>query len=167
MKKHILSILFLLSLAPAANAQEICIQVIGATGKSASLSDKQYDYTAGEAVTATFQSNGTALTQGFHQPEICGTVSVEAPLVAGRPDVVLCPNPTADKLLLRFNAPEGTVFSARIVSMNGQALSPAYRFSDAEESVVECRLLPAGMYQLLLRAADGSWTATLPFVKSE
>lgn len=161
MNKFFSSIPLLLLLTTGAFGQDIAIQVIGAAGGNAD----QYGYTVGEAVIATIMGNDHILTQGFHQPEKLGVVSTGEPSVTQRPDARLRPNPAADKLLLAFDSPSGDVFSARIFNAVGQSVTTLHQLSDAQETTIECHQLPAGHYQLSLQAADGSWTAILPFVK--
>lgn len=166
MKKLLLPFFPLLFLIPA-GAQDICIQVIGAAGNGgASLSDKHYAYTVGEVVVATFQGGNAQVTQGFHQPEICGKLDVGAPLVSLRTDLVLHPNPASDALFLRFDSPRGMRFTAVLVDAGGRPVANPGAMNDVEVSLIECWSLPSGTYFLLL-TSNGVLMAALPFVKTE
>ncbi|MFN0034268.1 MAG: T9SS type A sorting domain-containing protein [Saprospiraceae bacterium] len=87
--------LLLLLLAGSAQSQS----VIGSLGGEGNVGSMNLQYTAGEAFVTTIEDNGSALTQGFHQPCLVVT-SVEETFLPGA--VTVFPNPTAAIVNVRF-----------------------------------------------------------------
>lgn len=150
----------------AQTPDNICRQVIGATGGSGLESGLRYDYTLGEAVVATFTApdESLTLTQGFHQPE-CATVDAGE---AGLPDhwqIQAFPNPTSDHLTVAYVSPEGGYLQGRIIGVDGRLLSDWQDFADPSGARLDCGFLPAGLYLLELRDPLTQRSAVIRFVK--
>ncbi|MEK7253371.1 MAG: T9SS type A sorting domain-containing protein [Bacteroidota bacterium] len=173
MKKTLLACLFKLALPLFATSiasgqtYHIACQVAASAGGEGNVQGKNYAFTLGEAVIATFDQAGSPkmLTQGFHQPE-CS----DAPLVGVQnlePDfqVSLFPNPASAFLLLQFSPAPSDACTVRVFDLLGQAVLPPTPLNAWETQQVEISALLPGWYFLQVEMHRQHGVVSLPFVK--
>ncbi|MFN4081359.1 MAG: T9SS type A sorting domain-containing protein [Saprospiraceae bacterium] len=151
----------------AAGAQDFAIdmQVVGSAGRHAFKQGQHWSYTIGQPVIATFNGLQHRFTQGFHQPEIRRTVSAGAPELAAW-DISVFPNPTADRLQVKFSPPEGATgyLLGRIFDMRGRLTHDAMLLDAFGNVEIDCRMLSPGVYVLQVSAPDSRATTYIRFV---
>jgi len=155
--KRIILVFFLLPAVVEGPAQS----VIGCLGGEGSAGDIRLDYTAGEAMTSTMETDSLVLTQGFHQPSYVITAIEETfPGVT----VTVFPNPTAGIIEARFEnaAPEDIFIS--ISDMAGKTILAA----EVKTSMWQGDLshLPAGSYILSITGRESKRPHSFKILKT-
>ncbi|MFZ4634519.1 MAG: T9SS type A sorting domain-containing protein [Saprospiraceae bacterium] len=148
-----------------AQGYTFCNQVVGATGFAAQLQGRQYAWTVGEAVITTLPRPfiGRILTQGFHQPEFCQTVSaVDPALQALGLDVY--PNPAVSNIHFTWDDAHTPTLSLRVFSVHGRLVEAQNVFSGKE---MPCGHWPAGTYLLHLIDPATQTAAVVRIVKMD
>lgn len=145
---HSILSLLLTSLYAALHAQPSTQQAVVAGGGSAMAQTWIFDFTIGEAITATI-GNDPLCTQGIQQP----LPKKDIPPADTRLHVSIYPNPVKSKLYLRLYAEQATVVNVTITAVTGQLISThvltlSKGFSDHSLPMLNCR---AGMYLLTAR----------------
>lgn len=147
-----------------AQGAETCIQVISATGLSATQGGLSFSYTVGEPVITTLTGNTRKLTQGFHQPELCKVVSTnDLDLAAWNIEVF--PNPTADALTVRFSHEKGAQLRANVFNSLGQVMLSDQSLNQPSGSGVDCASWQPGVYILQLQDPVTHRVASVRFVR--
>lgn len=156
MKKHFLFLLFLPALPIVLPSQEvvggICIQVQASAGGSGQIADRDFAWTLGETMIATYD---LALSQGFHQPECGGDFSVSAPEPFFDGQIRVFPNPTSGFLSISISQGHlkyGNQLQASVFDLYGQLAMQLPLFTIPVEEQIDCSFLPAGVW--LLRFQD-------------
>lgn len=151
----------------SALAQDFAIdmQVVGSAGRHAFKQGQHWSYTVGQPVTATLNGSQHKFTQGFHQPEIRRTVSAGAPELAAW-DIGVFPNPTADRLRVRFSPPEGApgYLMGRVFDMRGRLTHDALLLDAFGDAEIDCRTLSPGVYVLQVSAPNSQATTYIRFI---
>ena len=161
-----LSILLLLLLDLPAQGFSSCQVVIGTTGGKALENGRRYAYTLGETVVGTLVSpmSGRTVTQGFHQPDVCLPVSTTQPELWSNWEVQAYPNPTVEFLQLQFSTPDVAVLDYQVVDFMGRVVRTHASLSTAGDRI-DCSLLPAGHYVVLLQHPTTQGVLSIPFQK--
>lgn len=165
MNRFFLLALFLCALSNFTFAQDYqtCIQVISASGKSGTQGGLTFTYTVGEAAITTI-SGSRKLTQGFHQPELCMLVSTDDFDLAAW-NVEVFPNPTADRLTIRYSDEKGAILRASVFNLLGQVLVSNQPLTQPDGSILDCASWQPGVYILQLQDPATSGFATMRFVR--
>ncbi|MEO6760125.1 MAG: T9SS type A sorting domain-containing protein [Saprospiraceae bacterium] len=142
----------------------ICIQVLGAAGKSTVQAGRYYAYTVGEPFILTLEGSTREVTQGFHQPDLCVSVSTsDLDLSAWHLEVF--PNPTTDVLQIRYDAGQNGQLEATVFDVLGHVVVNKLPLADSGGSLLDCASWQAGVYFLLLRNPVTQATATVRFIR--
>jgi hypothetical protein len=147
-----------------AQGAETCIQVISATGLSATQGGLTFSYTVGEPVIMTLSGNTRKLTQGFHQPELCKLVSTNNLDLAAW-NIEAFPNPTADALTVRFSDEKGAQLRASVFNLLGQVMLADQPLSQPDGSRLDCTSWQPGVYILQLQDPTTRGVASVRFVR--
>lgn len=144
---------------------DVCIQVIGATGKATSRDGMHFTYTVGEPVILTRKGGIYTLTQGFHQPDLCVTVSThDLDLAAWSIEVF--PNPAMDFLTVRFDSEKSNALNISVFDLLGQAVITDRPLTDPNGSLLSCSDWQPGIYLLQLQDPATKAVATVRVVKA-
>ncbi|MBK8195485.1 MAG: T9SS type A sorting domain-containing protein [Lewinellaceae bacterium] len=161
---------WLLSSFPAyCQSGDICRAVVGAAGNSAQYQDWTIEYTVGEPAILTLESAsaGKTVTQGFHQPEECISVSTFGPEGAEPFTATLYPNPTTGRLYLSFDPVYVPEMDAQVLDLTGRICSPAITVRAATLNELDFSDLPSGYYLLTLRRSGDDRLISIPFVRTQ
>ncbi len=161
-------ICWLLPSVPAyCQSGDICRSVVGAAGNSAQYQDWTIEYTVGEPAILTLESAsaGETVTQGFHQPEECISVSTFGPDGTEPFTATLYPNPTTGRLYLSFDPAYIPEMDAQVLDLTGRVCSPAMPVRAAMLNELDYSDLPSGYYLLTLRRSGDERLMSIPFVR--
>lgn len=159
---------WLLSSFPAyCQSGDICRSVVGAAGKSVQYQDWTIEFTVGEPAILTLESAsaGKTVTQGFHQPEACISVSTSGPEGVEPFTATLYPNPTTGRLFLSFDPAYVPELDAQVLDLTGRICSPVVSVGAAMLNELDYSDLPAGYYLLTLRVPGDDRLMSIPFVR--
>ena len=142
------------------SGQSVTPMILGASGHTYSSQDFSLDWTAGEAVIPTFESNGLFLTQGFHQPSYLLDVQV----IEG-PEPVVChwfPNPASNTIHIDV----GTQMKETIVcifDLAGNRIKTKYFSGESFE--IDVSAFPPGTYLLEVGSQGSETRYTFRWIK--
>lgn len=157
----IVLIFFLPTALPAQNP-DLCIQVLGATGKSTKQNGRYYAYTVGEVVIHTLKGDQRTATQGFHQPDLCLPVATDD-LNLEAWNIEVFPNPTEGPLNIRFDAQQSGLLLAAVSDLLGREI---FGFRPVVPlTPLDCSMLQPGIYLLHLVDAETQAATAVKFVK--
>ena len=127
----------------------ICAQVIGSSGLSVSIPGQEWSYTVGEAVIGLIADPNLnmQMTQGFHQPELCNSVSTAVPDLA-QWDIRIYPNPSAGLVWLDFQPVSHNGLLLSVYNVVGQSIIESQLQYTAGGVVLDCSNWQAGLYFL-------------------
>jgi Secretion system C-terminal sorting domain len=166
MRDRLILILALQAITIAASAQGTCNQVVAATGRTVVKQGNTWSYTVGEPFIMTLKNanSGRVVTQGFHQPELCVTVSTGAssPLVSW--DVSVFPNPTSGLLNIRWEGRNASALRAYVFDITGRPVMAAVSLSAPDSATLDVGALQSGIYFLQLLDPATSASASLRFI---
>jgi hypothetical protein len=147
-----------------AQGAEACVQVISATGLSATQGGLSFSYTVGEPVITTLSGNTRKVTQGFHQPELCKLVSTNnLDLVAWGIEVF--PNPTTEAVTIRFSNEKGVQLRASVFNLLGQVIISDQPLTQPDGSRLDCAAWQPGVYILQLQDPVTRGVASVRFIR--
>ena len=139
------------SLCTYAHAQgyTLCNQVIGSTGFASLSQNQRYTWTVGETVITTLPRPfiGRILTQGFHQPEFCQTVSAVDMALADL-KLQVFPNPAASFLSVNWDDAHSPTLLLQVFNAHGQLVETAPDLYAGKE--LPCGHWPPGIYLMHL-----------------
>jgi len=119
--KQLFIILFFLSGATTAAAQNLSPTVISSSGGYGSADGTSLSWTTGELVSKTFSADTLMLTQGFQQGEI--TVTTTANELQGLSmDVKVYPNPVRNMLNVDFQEMVDQSARIKLINLNGKVI---------------------------------------------
>lgn len=127
-----------------------CIQVISASGKTATQGGLTFSYTVGEPMITTLIGNTRIVTQGFHQPELCKVVSSASPVLEAW-NVEVFPNPTSGFLTVSYAENQGRELHATVYNLFGQVMIDDYTLNRPEGVSLDCSNWQSGVYILQLK----------------
>ncbi len=161
-------LLALLGYAPPVFSQGqdigLCFQVLSSAGKSVVRAGRYYAYTIGEPFIFTLQGPATHVTQGFHQPELCLTVSTQTLDLAAW-QIEVFPNPTADFLNIHYSPAYSGRLEADVFDVLGQLIAANVPVNQPDGSLLDCTAWQAGVYFLQLRDPATQAVATVRIVR--
>ena len=128
------------------HAQEIQNDVISSSGGSFTDGINSIDWTMGETVIDLF-SNSAKLHQGFHQVFTESLVSSNEDIFSTM-NIGVFPNPTVDFIEIQSDQDLGDTYLSMVNSSGNVVLTKQLESSNNQLSL---RLLPEGIYMLLLR----------------
>jgi len=142
-------------------AQTKAQEVISSNGGSFKGAMVQLDWTIGETVTETFQSDGKILTQGFHQSNL--TVTAVDQIASGGIHLKVYPNPVFDQLILEMGKREVNGFEFELFDLSGKLLLQKEIEQPAEN--IDMRIYRSGSYFLRVSAKGESPIQTFKIIK--
>lgn len=160
MKKNILFYLFWIAWL-GLSAQTTSPVVISSAGASFKSANAELSWTIGEPIIETFTSNGTVLTQGFHQTNLIITSVVD---LASEAQVKVFPNPVANIANIEFKENAGLT-QLQLVDAQGRSLINRRVQLKAGIEQLDLSRFPAGSYYLRLHNATAKNIQTLKIVK--
>lgn len=98
-------------------SQSLIPTVVGSSGASGTSASGNIDWTVGEVMTETF-IGGNSITQGFHQPWVNITTSINTPPSVSEFDVY--PNPFSDYLNVHFFGADNSNYRFDLYDVQGQ-----------------------------------------------
>jgi hypothetical protein len=146
MKTIILTILFTGAYLCSVKAQT----VIASAGNFVSGTSVSLSWTMGEALTETFSSANSVLTQGFHQPDF--TVSEVSEFVGKNPEIRVYPNPVVEYLNIDFGT-TGEEYIISLYDMNGNVILNKPVMSG--QTTISVGQLACSSYLLYVKDAKG------------
>ncbi|MCW5921298.1 MAG: T9SS type A sorting domain-containing protein [Saprospiraceae bacterium] len=167
MNRYLQLALFLcLASYSASHAQdyESSIQVISASGKTGTQNGLTFSYTVGEPFITTLSGNSRKLTQGFHQPELSTSVSVNNPDMADW-NIEVFPNPTTDVLTIRFSDTKDSALRATVVNLLGQVMMANQPLTQPDGSRLDCTAWQPGIYILHLQDPSTLGMTSVRFIR--
>lgn len=135
--------------------------VIGSFGGEGNVGNMQINYTAGEAFVTTIEKDGSAITQGFHQPNLVVT-AVEETFLPGR--VMIFPNPTAAILNIQFADIKLENILVSLFDLAGKNLLTSS--VDANTWQTNLSKLPGGYYLLTVTDLENHQINSFKLLKS-
>lgn len=118
-------------------------EVISSSGSSLSNDKYSIDFTIGEPIIQTVQTNSKMITQGYHQPTL---VIIEAKQIDENFSASLFPNPATSFLNIELDAFEGVTF--KLQNVDGKIL--AQERIQQNVTSVNVKNLERGIYLLKL-----------------
>ena len=126
MKRNFLyaGLLFAVLGATTAHGQSIFPSTLNATGGTARIGTKEFEWSVGEiALVSTFTTSSIVVTQGVLQTNF-GPKVTEVPGTTNLGDYLqIFPNPTSDAINIRYNAANDGVIEIRFIDMAGRLIS--------------------------------------------
>lgn len=143
----------------------LCNQVLSAGGKVFVQQGNNWAWTVGEPVIFTLGPvSNYILTQGFHQPDLCQSVSTDETALSDW-QIEVFPNPTTDQLHVRFSADKTGALRANVVDLLGRVMISDLPLDTPEDSVLDCSGWLPGVYLLLLQDTATKATTAVRFVR--
>ena len=156
-----------LAIPCAAQTYSKCNEVIGSAGFSATKNGNTWEATVGEAIIFTFSlpNRGRTLTQGFHQPDLCLTVSTDSDAEWAEWGIEVFPNPVSHILNIRFSGEKTGALLAQIFDPLGRLVRVDLPPVQSEGIAVDCGSWQPGIYALRLRDPQTNAVTAIRFIK--
>lgn len=143
----------------------LCNQVLAAGGDITVQQGNTWAWTVGEPVIFTLGPvSGYQLTQGFHQPDLCLSVSTQEATLAAW-EIEVFPNPATDHLYIRYTAQSSGQLKAAVYDLMGRPLVFDIALDTPEGTLLDCTEWQAGVYFLQLIDTQTRASATIRFVR--
>ena len=142
----------------------ICMQVNASTGGSGAQGNYQVSWTVGETVISTISSASNVLTQGFHQPDVCNTVST-ANLDLEALHLEVFPNPTSSNLTIRYNDVPQTSLQVLAFDVLGNRILQPLTLETPEGTILDTTGWQPGIYFLQIQDNQSKASATIRVVR--
>ncbi|MDX1910445.1 MAG: T9SS type A sorting domain-containing protein [Saprospiraceae bacterium] len=155
---------FPLSFSLAAQQYNICMDVVASSGGFGVQSNRYIAWTVGESFARTLDGSGYAFTQGFMQPDPCGSNLVRTHDLADW-QLGLFPNPTEGLLTLRYSPEKQGYLFASVVDILGKPIMSPQKMTSPEASYIDASTWPAGVYFLFLQDPVSKASTTLRIVR--
>ena len=140
------------------------MDVVATSGGQGIQNNRYIAWTVGEPFVQTLHGSGYALTQGFHQPDPCGTTFVGTSDLSSW-GISLFPNPTDGWSILRFSPEKQGHLVASAFDLLGRPMFESQILSSPEGSAIDASAWPPGIYFLLLQDSVSQASAVLRFVR--
>jgi hypothetical protein len=165
MKNLILFILFGVRMIPSGQSQDTDFAVIATAGAQFNGAGVELDWTLGEVMIHTLESNSTMISQGFHQPSH-QLVAIK-PLPDKKGILQAWPNPFNEEFELSLSLSSAHHGEARIFDMTGK-LWWSNTFADRtwHKRISTSSLVP-GLYVLQITLADDASIYSYPMIKAQ
>ncbi len=110
--------------APLARGQSIWPSILNATGGSAYISGKEFEWSVGEmALVNTFTTSSIVVTQGLLQTRLTADIN-EVPGTTNLGDYLqIFPNPTTGTINIQYNANKDGVLTLKLMDMAGRIIA--------------------------------------------
>jgi hypothetical protein len=161
MKKHktkMLSVLCILGIHYC-NSQNLAPDIVASAGGSASNASCSLNWTIGEPIIETGNSNSAFLTQGFQQPSNIIIASVDN--TSNSTGINVYPNPFQSSISIKTNNNESLL--VQIMDMAGKVL--VNRNLQSKTETLNLEELASGMYLCKVYGADNKLLRTLKLTK--
>jgi hypothetical protein len=155
---------FSLSFSAAAQQYNICMDVVASSGGFGVQANRYIAWTVGESFARTLDGSGYAFTQGFMQPDPCGSSLVRTQDLSDW-QIGLFPNPTEGAITLLFSPDKPGYLLASAVDMLGRPVMSPQKMTAPEGSFIDASAWPAGIYFLLLQDPVSRAATTMRLVK--
>lgn len=165
MKKLILALLSTIGLVLNGNSQEQDLHVVASAGASYQSVSNQLDWTLGEIIIHTLESNSSMLSQGFHQPNT-NLVSVR-PLTDDIETLLVWPNPFKDEFTFSLTLKSPYRGEAELYDVAGNLIWTNSFEGNIWQQVVLLPSLPSGQYVLMASFTDDSNNIAYPMIKTQ
>jgi hypothetical protein len=137
-------------------------QVIASAGGTATNDSLNIDWTIGEVVIHTHESNNVLLTQGFHQPYLTTTSLHSLPEYFG--SIVAFPNPVSGIITVQLKFDQNHHVLIELHDLGGKQLWTTIVQTAEWQDSVDLSNFAAGFYYLLF-TIDHTYTHTLKIQK--
>jgi len=134
----------------AAQQYDGCMEVVSSSGGQGFQNNLFLSWTLGEPFTPTIQGAGYAFTQGFHQPDACGTEFVGTNNLSDW-GLNLFPNPSSGWFTLQFSSEKNGPLQATAYDLLGRVLFKDQVLADPSGSHIDATTWPPGLYVMVLR----------------
>lgn len=158
------SLFFSISLSLTAQQYNICMDVVASSGGFGIQSNRYIAWTVGEPFARTLDGSGYAFTQGFMQPDPCGSSLVRTHDLSDW-QLGLFPNPTEGWLTLRFSAEKQGYLLASAMDILGKPVMSPQKMATPEGTFIDASSWPAGVYFLFLQDPSSKASTTLRVVR--
>lgn len=165
MKKLILVFLLSIGLAQYGNSQEQDLHVVASAGASYQSASIQLDWTLGEVVIHTLESNSSMLSQGFHQPNTNLVSLPSLPLETGT--LLVWPNPFKDGFEISLELKSSHRGEIGLYDMTGHLFWTGSFEGKTWHKNVSLPSLASGQYMLSAILADDANVYTYPLIKTQ
>lgn len=143
---------------------DVCMNVVASSGGQGIQGNRYIAWTIGEPFTQTLIGAGYAVTQGFHQPDPCGTSFVGTSDLADW-GMSLFPNPTDGFAVLRFSPEKKGNLLATAFDLLGRPMIENQILASPEGSVIDASTWPPGVYFIVLQDPASQASAVLRLVR--
>jgi hypothetical protein len=149
MKKQLLT-LAAFALLGTLKAQSVMPQVVSSSGGSGQNAQGSLDWTIGETVTTTVTDGTSTLTQGFQQPTLLIATAQKENNLTG--SLLVYPNPTADFVMVKFDANKEQQVSFKIFDVAGKLVHEG--IATTANPKIPFQGLASGQYSVSLISAN-------------
>lgn len=142
----------------------LCMQVLASTGGSGAQGNYRVSWTVGELVIKTVSTIDYKVTQGFHQPDVCASVStwnIDLELLG----IEVFPNPTADFFSIRYTASENTSLQVAAFDVLGHQVLQESALDSPEGTLIDASNWIPGVYFLKIQERNSNATATVRLLR--
>ena len=165
MNRYILfSLSIFLHFSLSAQQFEVCMDVVASSGGYGIQGNKHITWTVGEPFVQTLSGGSYTFTQGFLQPDPCGTTFVGTSDLADW-GMSLFPNPTEGLATLRFSPEKKGYLLGSAYDLLGRPMIENQTLVSPEGSVIDASAWPPGVYFLLLQDPGSQATAVLRLIR--
>lgn len=134
----------------AAQQYDGCMEVVSSSGGQGIQTNLHLSWTLGEPFITTIQGAGYAFTQGFHQPDACGTEFVGTNNLSDW-GLSLFPNPSSGWFTLQFSSEKNGPLLGSAYDLLGRTLFKDQALNDPGGSNIDATTWPPGLYIIVLR----------------
>lgn len=142
----------------------ICNQVVASAGKSTMQGGRWYTYTVGEPVILTLSGNGSKITQGFNQPDLCLPVFTNDLNLADW-ELEIYPNPTANLIHFRYTAEKDGRLRARVFDLLGRTVVEDFSIDQPNDTPMDCSTWQPGVYLVQMQDPQTKAVATARIIR--
>lgn len=165
MKKLILVLLSGFSLLPYSSSQDQDLRVVASAGASYQTTGVQLDWTLGEVIIHTLESNSSMLSQGFHQPNTNLVSLPSLPLETGT--LLAWPNPFKDGFQITLELKSSHRGEIGLYDMTGHLFWTGSFEGKTCHKNVSLPSLASGQYVLTASFADDLNKFAYPMIKTQ
>ena len=139
------------------------LRVVASSGNSFETENLSLDWTLGEVVVDTYESQPFGLSQGFHQP-VYQIVSVKS-IPAEMGLITVFPNPVSDQLNVKMNFDQ--IEKGEIELVDSKGMSVWKKEFEGNEVIEQysAEALPPGSYRIVVSVAYGVFVQSYQIIK--
>lgn len=146
MRKPILILITLLFSCLILKAQQSNREVTATAGETSTTNNIQIDWTIGEPLISSLESESTLLTQGFHQPTLIINNDEDLPSLIDA--FKMFPNPTSDQLTIDLLFKEQQEIELSLFNLKGQKLLTNKYTGIHISDTLNLTAYPSGLYNI-------------------